>query len=303
MIAAPLSQLALLPLGSTLRILRPHPNLYAFYDGRIDGARAHSAAPNWLDDGAYALGVCVYAVVDGAEAIVYDTHISLTHARMMRETLEKAGVTSIRVVLSHWHDDHVAGNAVFADCEIIALDRTEAALAAHREEIETAEPPIRPLVMPNRIITGPTELMVGRLTVRLEPAEIHSHDGLILLLPDLDVMLAGDTLEEPITYVAEPDRLAVHIEELERIKTWGYKRILPNHGAPDVIAAGGYGPSLIDATIRYVKKLLRLDVDMALADQDLSTFIAGDLADGVLAYFAPYEQVHADNVKKVLAAR
>ena len=290
----------LLPLGSTMRVLRPHPNLYAFYDGRIEGARAHSAAPNWLDDGAYALGVCVYAVVDGSEAIIYDTHISLAHARMMRRTLEAAGVTSIRVVLSHWHDDHVAGNEVFSDCEIIALDLTEKALEANREAIETAEPPIKPLVMPNRIVTGPTELSVGGLKVELRPAEIHSHDGLILLLPDLGLMLAGDTLEEPITYVAEPERLAVHVGELERIREWGYARILPNHGAPDVIAAGGYGPELIDATIRYVKKLLRLHVDMSLADQDLSTFIARDLADGVLAYFAPYEDVHATNVKKVL---
>ncbi|GLK82272.1 MBL fold metallo-hydrolase [Ancylobacter defluvii] len=296
----PASSPTLLPLGSTLRVLRPHPNVLAFYDGRIEGARAHSAAPNWLDDGAYALGVCVYAVVDGTEAILYDTHISLTHARMMRRTLEEAGVTSIRVVLSHWHDDHVAGNEVFADCEIIALDKTEKALADHRAALETGEPAIRPLIMPNRIISGPTELAVGRLKVELQPAEIHSHDGLILLLPDLGLMLAGDTLEEPITYVAEPQRLVVHVEELKRIREWGYPRILPNHGAPDVIAAGGYGPELIEATIRYVKKLLRVHVDMALADQDLSTFIAGDVADGILTYFAPYEEVHANNVKQVL---
>lgn len=284
-----------------MRVLRPYPNVYAFYDGRIAGARAHSAAPNWLDDGAYALGVCVYAVVDGAEALVYDTHISLTHARMMRRTLEEAGVRTIRVVLSHWHDDHVAGNEVFADCEIIALDRTERALAAHRVALENGDPPIFPLVMPNHVITGPTELQVGALTVRLEPAEIHSHDGLILLLPALGLMLAGDTLEEPITYVAEADRLPVHVEELKRIKEWGYPRILPNHGAPEVIAAGGYGPELIDATIRYVKKLLHTRTDMALADQDLSTFVAGDLASGALTYFQPYEEVHANNVKQVLA--
>ncbi|MCS0497499.1 MBL fold metallo-hydrolase [Ancylobacter sp. MQZ15Z-1] len=291
----------LLPLGSTMRVLRPHPNLYAFYDGRIEGARAWSAAPNWLDDGAYALGVCVYAVVDGTDAIVYDTHISLAHARAMRRTLEEAGVRTIRVVLSHWHDDHVAGNEVFADCEIIALAATERALAAHRAALESGDPPIHPLVMPNHVITGPTRLKVGALTVELEPAEIHSHDGLILLLPELGIMLAGDTLEEPITYVAEPERLGAHLEELQRVKGWGYQHILPNHGAPDVIAAGGYGPELIDATIRYVRKLIRTRTDMSLADQDLSTFIAGDLATGTLTYFGPYEEVHANNVKKVMA--
>jgi len=240
----------LLPLGSTMRLLRPHPKIYAFYDGRIEGARAWSTSPNWLDDGAYALGICVYAVVDGEEALLYDTHISLEHARAMRRTLEEAGVRSIRVVLSHWHDDHVAGNEAFADCEIIALDQTAKALADHRARLENGTPPIRPLVMPNRIITVPTELTVGTVRVQLEPAEIHSHDGLIALLPDLGIMLAGDTLEEPITYVDEPERIEVHVSELERVASWGYARILPNHGAPDIIAAGGYGPALIAATSR-----------------------------------------------------
>lgn len=107
-------------LGSTMRILRPYPNVLAFYDGRIEGVRAYSQERNWLDDGAYELGVSTYAILDGAEALVYDTHISLEHARIIRRTLADAGVASIRVVLSHWHADHVAGNEVFADCEIIA---------------------------------------------------------------------------------------------------------------------------------------------------------------------------------------
>jgi hypothetical protein len=74
-------------LGSTLRILRPAPGILAFYDGRIDGVRAWSSKPNWLDDGAYVLGVCTYAVVSGADALVYDTHISTAHARIIRDTL------------------------------------------------------------------------------------------------------------------------------------------------------------------------------------------------------------------------
>ncbi|MCK0198219.1 MBL fold metallo-hydrolase [Ancylobacter sp. 6x-1] len=287
-------------MGSTMRVLRPDPAVYAFYDGRIPGMRAWSEAPNWLDDGAYGLGCASYAIVDGEDALVYDTHISLDHAGIIRRTLEAAGVRRFTVVLSHWHDDHVAGNEAFADCEIIARDVTAELLAAHRAELEAGDPPIRPLILPTRIIEGPAELTVGRLTVRLEPAEIHSRDGLVLLLPDRGLLLAGDTLEDPVTYVAEPDRLAVHVAELERMKGWDYWHILPNHGAPEIIATGGYGPELIDATLRYVRKLLRLHADLALADQDLATFIARDLTDGTLIYCAPYEQVHADNVKKVL---
>ena len=76
-------------LGSTMRVLRPYPNVFAFYDGRIEGKRAYSEERNWLDDGAYVLGISTYAIVEGAEALVYDTHISLAHARIIRETLER----------------------------------------------------------------------------------------------------------------------------------------------------------------------------------------------------------------------
>lgn len=289
----------LAPLGSTLRILRPHPNIYAFYDGRIEGVRAWSSEPNWLDDGAYALGIASFAVVDGHEALVYDTHISLAHARLIRRTLEEAGVTSIRVVLSHWHDDHVAGNEVFADCEIIAHALTNAALIAHKGELEHGDPPIRPLILPHLTFEGPLDLTVGKLEIELRPAEIHSHDGVLLGLPEQGVLLVGDTLEDTVTYVAEPRRLRVHLAELDRVASWGYPRLLPNHGDPDIIAHGGYGPELIEATKLYVEKLIRARNDDILAAEDLSTFAAEALATGGVHYFAPYEEVHARNVKAV----
>ena len=73
-----------------LRILAPHPNILAFYDGRVDGYRFADGA-NWVDDGAIALGVASYAIVDGNEALVYDTHVTLSHARAIRVHLEEIG--------------------------------------------------------------------------------------------------------------------------------------------------------------------------------------------------------------------
>ena len=200
-------------LGETMRVLRPYPNVFAFYDGRIEGRRAYSEERNWLDDGAYVLGIASYAILDGAEALVYDTHISLAHARIIREALSAAGATSIRVVLSHWHTDHVAGNEIFADCEIIANSLTAKALAEHRQEFEDGgrDPAINPLIMPTRTFDGELTLNVGETTVELRHADIHSHDGTVMLLPQSGVLLAGDTLEDPITYVAEPDRLEKHL--------------------------------------------------------------------------------------------
>src|SRR4051794_3061333 len=157
-------------LGSTMCILHPAPGVLAFYDGRVGGVRAWSAEPNWLDDGAYVLGVCTYAIVSGAEALVYDTHISPAHARIIRKTLERQGFTCIRVVLSHWHRDHIAGNEVFTDCEIIAHALTLKAMEDNRALIETGDPPITPLIMPTRTYEGSLRLEVGTIPVELRHA-------------------------------------------------------------------------------------------------------------------------------------
>ena len=284
-----------------MRLLRPAPNVLGFYDGRIDGVRAWSDEPNWLDDGAYALGICTYAVVDGPHALVYDTHISLPHARFVRQTLEAMGVSSIRVVLSHWHDDHIAGNEVFEDCEIIANTLTASALVQNRAEIEGGIPPIKPLVLPNRTFEGSLDLTVGSIAVELRQVEIHSHDGTVLFVPETGLLLAGDTLEDPITYVSEADRLAEHLVDLERMAGWPIGRILPNHGSFEAIERGGYDKSLIAATQAYVQKLLRCRHEPDLAKQDLKTFGADMFATGAVEYFALYDPVHRQNVEAVLA--
>ncbi|NTS30172.1 MBL fold metallo-hydrolase [Phyllobacterium sp. BT25] len=289
------------PLGSTLRIHKPYEGVYAFYDGRIDGVRAYSERPNWLDDGAYSLGVCSYALLSGDEALVYDTSISLPHARIIRKTLEDAGARRITVVLSHWHVDHVAGNEVFADCEIIANSLTEKALRNHRDNLENRDPPIRPLVMPNRIFEDELSLKIGAFEVDLRVVDIHSRDGTMLLLPAMELLFAGDALEDPITYVAEPTRLKEHLADLARMATWDFSKILPNHGAEDIIVAGGYGASLIDATRNYVEKLITVRQNRDLASDDLQAFAEEDFRSGAIHYFAPYEVVHRENIKAVLS--
>ncbi|WP_318012272.1 MBL fold metallo-hydrolase [Mesorhizobium sp. CA4] len=243
-----------------------------------------------------------YAIVDGSQALVYDTHISLPHARFIRRTLEEMGVTSIRVVLSHWHDDHIAGNEVFKDCEIIANRLTAAALERGRTNIEGGNPPIKPLVLPNRTFDDSLRLTLGAIAIELRQVEIHSHDGTALLMPDAGLLLAGDTLEDSVTYVSEPERLGEHLVDLERMAGWQFDRILPNHGSFPVIEAGGYDRSLIAATETYVRKLLACRQDPDLAKQDLQTFGAEIFATTATEYFAPYEAVHRRNVEAVLAA-
>ncbi|AWI61640.1 MBL fold metallo-hydrolase [Sinorhizobium fredii] len=287
---------------ATLRILEPHPGVFAYYDGRVEGRRLYDPGPNWLDDGAYGLGIASYAIVDAGEALVYDTHISLAHAQAVRRHIEGLGAKSMRVVLSHWHDDHIAGNAVFADCEIIALKLTADALDAHREQLATSTPPISPLVMPNRLFETRLDLQVGIRRVELHHFDIHSADGNVLWLPDDGILLAGDTLEDTVTYISEAQNTATHIRELTRLATWPIESILPNHGDADRIATGGYEASLIDANRHYLERLMdEVRQGQAAAIAPLKEFIAPDLATGAVSYFEPYEAVHRKNIAALTA--
>lgn len=289
-----------------LRVLKPLPFVYAFYDGRVPNVRLHSECENWLDDAGFALGTASYALVDEDDALVYDTHLSPAHARKIRVFLERMGVKRMRVVLSHFHLDHVAGNEVFADCEIIANELTLAHLRANATRIEDGSfwgpPAISPLTMPTQTFTDHLRLDVGRLTVDLRHANIHSDDATLLHIAELSLLFAGDSVEDTVTFVAEPKALDTHLAELERLWSWPIARILPNHGDPLVISAGGYEKPFIRATQQYVRMLKRCIVEPELRTAPLSALIAGPLQAKWVNYFEPYENVHRNNVRKVVAA-
>ncbi len=291
------------PAPGHLRVLHPAPGVVAFYDGRVAGYR-FSPEPNWVDEGALSVGIASYAVVDGDEALVYDTHVSLPHAAFIRDWLTGQGVRRITVVLSHHHRDHVAGTAAFGDVPVIANVRTHAHLSRDRAGIEagTRPPAIRPLVLPTETFDGRKVLNVGARRVELLTANIHSDDQTLLWLPDAGLLLAGDALEDTVTYVTDPADFPLHLADLVRLDGMFPSRILPNHGDPERIAEGGYDPALIAATRRYVEFLIRCRTDPSLAEQPLETVIADDLASGTLIWFPAYAQVHRENVAAARAS-
>lgn len=271
--------------------------MYAFYDGR-DGKRFDSE-PNWVDDGALSLGIASYAIVSGNAALVYDTHVSVEHARRVRDVLTGDGVRDFTVVLSHWHLDHVAGTEAFDDCEVIACERTAGVLTELRPAIEAGSlegaPAIAPLVLPTSTFRERRSLEIGDVRLELLHTEIHSDDAVVIWWPERRLLLCGDTLEDTVTYVDEPGRLHVHRQNLELLRRLGAARILPNHGDPDVIAGGGYSSGLIEATQRYLGLLLSDDPPPALRT------VVGLLESDDVHYYEPYERVHRHNVELVHA--
>jgi glyoxylase-like metal-dependent hydrolase (beta-lactamase superfamily II) len=287
------------------RVLEPAPGILAFYEGRVEGQR-FDPEPNWVDGGALELGIAGYAILDGDKALVYDTGVSLEYGSFVRDELRRGGATRLTVLLSHWHLDHVAGTAAFADAEVLAGERTAAHLRARREAIEAGTlegpPAISPLVLPTRILTDGETLGVGDTAIETIAVNIHSDDATVLWLPERRLLLAGDTMEDTVTYVDEPGEFDAHLRDLERLRALRPERILPAHGDPDQIAVGGYPPGFNDATQSYIRLLQRMPSEPELREVPLRDLIADSLAAHELIYFEPYEAVHRENVATVLAA-
>jgi cyclase len=284
-----------------LRIFQPYPGIYAYCDGRIPGYR-FDPRPNWVDDGALEVGISSYALVQGHQAIVYDTGTTLAHGAAVKAHLDGLRVTDIRVVYSHWHKDHVAGTAVFGMVPVIANTRTGAHLAARQPQIEAGEdwPPITPLVLPTETFDGKRALTLGALRIDLITLNIHSDDATVIWLPEARILLAGDTLEDPITYVSEPQSFATHLADLARLADLSPAHILPCHGDPGIIAKGGYGPGLIAATQTYTRFLISLRDDPGKAAIPLHAIIGADLDAGHIRWFDAYAEVHRLNLVEAL---
>lgn len=288
-----------------IRVLPINDHVIAFDDGRPDESSVDLAKATWADHGANFVGVATYAVVDGTEALVYDTYPSVEQARQVRSWLEKRGVRHFIVANSHWHLDHVGGNAVYADSTVIATERTRAQLISHKAAIEDGTlqgpPAITPFKVPEVGISQPTTVNVGRYTVELRPVDIHSADGLVAWLPQDRLLLASDTLEDTLTFIAEPESLHEQYRNLGAMKTWGPTGILPNHGDPAIIAKGGYTTALIEMTRHYIRAMVEHAHDKDFRAQPIEAFIPAELKAGTVSLWWAYQEAHHENLGKVAA--
>ena len=138
-------------------------------------------------------------VVGSERALLVDTGSSPVQGRAVRESV--ASVTDrppAAVVLTHWHHDHAFGLVAFADLETIAhesvrgrLESSAATAEADRMGLDPAE-----LARPNREIVVAAALDLGGR--RVEIAHLgrgHTDGDLVVVVPDADLVFAGDLIE------------------------------------------------------------------------------------------------------------
>jgi glyoxylase-like metal-dependent hydrolase (beta-lactamase superfamily II) len=157
----------------------------------------------------------VSVVRGSAGLLVVDTHASAVAARAVVEEVRALGAGEVvAVVNTHEHFDHTFGNgtfrAAYGDVALhaheVAAERTVAAgerIKAEYDEPENRDDPHREEVQETEIVPAETTfssavaLDLGDRYVELvHPGRGHTGGDLVVRVPDADVVLAGDLVEE-----------------------------------------------------------------------------------------------------------
>jgi glyoxylase-like metal-dependent hydrolase (beta-lactamase superfamily II) len=115
------------------------------------------------------------------------------------------------------------------------------------------------LIAPTTVFERNFELDLGGLTVQLAHLPGHTVDCIVAFIPELGLMLAGDTVETPLPVINSSDPLDPWIAALEGWATdQRVRSVIPSHGLVG-------GREVIEHTIGYLRQV-RGGGDVVVAD-------------------------------------
>jgi glyoxylase-like metal-dependent hydrolase (beta-lactamase superfamily II) len=200
----------------------------------VDGVWAALVAPGGGAHGNAAL-------VDlGGSALVFDTHMTVAAARELREAAEEQ-IGPVEVVAnSHWHADHVRGNATFAGVLVVSTAVTR--------DLVTALGPPRLEAHKEYAAEHLDEIRgwLAKATKEADVAELSSELAVLETLDEIELRPPDRTFEEE-TYDLGQGRRAVRMETRGGAHTLSDGFVVVDDGA--VVLAGdlvviGFHPNL-----------------------------------------------------------
>lgn len=192
------------------------------------------------------------AVIAGDRGLlVVDTHASEVAAREVIARIGRLGAGPVvGIVNTHEHFDHTFGNAAFRDVDpalaihahevaaertILAGERIQAEYARHPEDEHAAEVMATRIVPADQLFSSSRVIDLGDRAVELSyHGRGHTGGDAIVHVPDAQVIVMGDLIEESAPPVYGPDSFPLDwpatVAEIEPTLR-GDSVVVPGHGA------------------------------------------------------------------------
>jgi glyoxylase-like metal-dependent hydrolase (beta-lactamase superfamily II) len=210
----------------------------------------------WLEvaDGVFArryveLDQTLGLVVGDTHCLVIDTGTDEVHGASMAAAVRFVTPLPWTVVITHAHFDHFFGTNAFLPASVIAHERCRSVILADGDmqrrswsarfrsegKAEQAERlASAKLVAPSEVITSQAVIdLGGRAVTLVHPGPAHTDHDVFVHVPDVDVVFAGDLVEQGAPPSVGPDS---HVSDwpaaLDAILALNPVTIVPGHGDP-----------------------------------------------------------------------
>lgn len=198
--------------------------------------------------------VTASAIVTNEGTVVIDTLPFPRETREMIAFLRSESKRGIRYVINtHGHADHVYGNYLFEEADIISGEKCREVMRKSGEknlaEAKTQTPELAEVTLrlPNITFPDKMALHLGDRVLRLLPLPGHTLDGIGVYLEGDKILFSGDAVM-PVPYIFWGDRVILQ-ETLKQIKEMNLENIVQGHG--EVLLKGELDETL-DAAIAYL---------------------------------------------------
>lgn len=210
------------------------------------------------------------------------------------------------VIYTHSDWDHCWGTAAFPGAPVIGHRTAHKRLTAPgaTEELAAfqAEHPKRfagsAVIPPSILLASELAIDAGGLTLCLHHVPGHTADSVLVHIPELETLLAGDFAEGPIPSLNEPGYIRGWPTLLRRWAGAAVRTVVPGHGEIG-------GPDLLVRNAVYIEELVGQAEDLLRRGCSPEEIRAGipiePLLPDVDRYAPYYRKAHLSNISAVLA--
>ncbi|MCK5762435.1 MAG: MBL fold metallo-hydrolase, partial [Candidatus Izimaplasma sp.] len=121
------------------------------------------------------LGSNVFVIQDGNECILVDTGFR-KHFLQVQDDLTEKGITIKKVILTHFHPDHIGGLTQVKNADIIGSIFAQDTLKKYIRDYQN--------YLPNIVVIDQMKIKFGKHNFLIELNSGHSKDGLLITLND-----------------------------------------------------------------------------------------------------------------------
>jgi len=260
----------------------------------------------------------VYAITDGStrgnvtayvlpsQIVFVDSGMHIPLIKEFREHIEReTGKKASILFITHAHGDHVFGNQIFEDCEIITSELTHEAMVdsqknnwtpeALEEWKKNSEDPLAldglKIVLANKTFASEYELVDGDVKVVIKRTGGHTEGSSYVYCPNYKVMFAGDNLFNHSfpwggTPTSDPLKWVESIQEYLSLDVENY---IPGHGSIS-------GKETLEEFLAYLNKVISLMKEMIAEGKTEEEIL--EQADKIDYYPPKREQWKALSLKK-----